>query len=70
MLLPVSFSLNLCLKHCKKQPKQVTHHANVECPDHCLVRLFKLYDSKCPANRSDDAFDLRPLSRPRGVYGT
>ena len=54
------------LVHHKKQPKQVTHHANVECPDRCLVRLFKLYNSKCPANRPDDAFYLRPLSRPRG----
>ena len=28
---------------------------------HCLVRLFKLYNSCCPANRTLNAFYLRPL---------
>ena len=54
------------LLHRKKQPKQVTHHANVDYPDRCLVRLFKLYNSRCPANRPDNAFYLRPLSLPKG----
>ena len=54
------------LLHRKKQAKQVTHHVNVENPDRCLVRLFKLYNSRCPANRPDDAFYLRPISRPKG----
>ena len=54
------------LLHRKKQAKQVTHHVNVENPDRCLVLLFKLYNSRCPANRPDDAFYLRPISRPKG----
>ena len=54
------------LLHRKKQPKQVTHHVNVESSDRCLVRMFKLYNSRCPADRPDDAFYLRPLSRPKG----
>ena len=37
----------------------------MKCPDRCLVRLFKLYNSRCPANRPDDAFYLRPISRPK-----
>ena len=55
------------LLHRKKQPKKVTHHANVEFPERCLVRLFKLYNSKCLKDRPDDAFYLRPLNKPKGT---
>ena len=34
-------------------------------PERCLIRLFKLYNSKCPTGRPNDAFYLRPLSRPK-----
>ena len=54
------------LLHRKKQPKKVVHHANYQYPERCLVRLFKLYNSKCPEERPDDAFYLRPLSKPKG----
>ena len=39
---------------------------NMENPKRCLVRLYKLYNSKCPANRPDEAFYLRPLVQPKG----
>lgn len=50
---------------CFHRKKQVTHHANVKCPERCLVRLFKLYNSKCPEDRPDDAFYLRSLNKPK-----
>ena len=53
------------LLHRKKQPKKVVHHANVEFPKRCLVRLFKLYNSKCPKDRPNDVFYLRPLKMPK-----
>jgi len=33
-------------------------------PSRCPVLLFELYQSKCPANRPDHAFYLRPLQHP------
>lgn len=53
------------LIHRKKQPKTVTHHANMKYPERCLVRLFKLYNSKCPEDRPDEAFYLCPLNKPK-----
>ena len=53
------------LQHRKKCPKQVMHHANLKCPERCLVRLYKLYNSKCPEKRPNSAFYLRPLVKPR-----
>ena len=53
------------LLHRKKVPKQVVHHLNAEAPERCLVRLYKLYNSKCPRNRPNNAFYLKPLEKPR-----
>ena len=46
--------------------KLAIHHSNVDNPERCLVRLFTLYNSKCPRNRPDEAFYLRPLIKPKG----
>ena len=54
------------LLHRDKAPKKVTHYMNVDCPQKCLVRLFKLYNTKCPADRPANAFYLKPLKHPRG----
>ena len=35
----------------KLKPKVVIQHANVEQPECCFVRLFKLYNSLCPKDR-------------------
>ena len=51
--------------HRKKAPKQVIHHANLANPQYCLIRLYKLYNDHCPANRPDNAFYLKPLEKPR-----
>ena len=32
----------------KKESKQVVHYENVDNPERCLIRLYKLYMSKCP----------------------
>ena len=53
------------LQHRKKEPKKVVHHANVHYPERCLVRLYKLYNSKCPVDRPDNSFYLRPLAKPK-----
>ena len=45
---------------------KIVHQANIQYPERCLVRLFKLHNSKCPKERPDDAFYLRPLSKPKG----
>ena len=42
------------LNHRKVQPKSVVHYANSN-PSQCFVRLYKLYCSKCPENRPDNA---------------
>ncbi len=46
-------------------PKEVVHHANMACPDRCLVRIYKLYNDLCPLNRPDGAFYLAPLACPK-----
>ena len=53
------------LLHRKKVPKQVIHHSNVEDPERCVVRLYRLYNSRCPKDRPDNAFYLKPLVKPR-----
>ena len=35
----------------KKKPKEVVQYANKDSPHRCVVRLFKLYNSKCPEKR-------------------
>jgi len=32
-----------------------------DCPECCPVWLFELYNSRCPANRPDNALYLRPF---------
>ena len=52
------------LKGRRVQPKVVLHHANIQNPSRCFVRLFKLYQSHCPSNRPAEAFYLKPLNKP------
>ena len=56
------------LKGRKCNPKVVLHHETPNNPLHCFVRLFKLYQSKCPPDRPPGAFYLKPLKNPRGAY--
>ena len=46
------------------KPEIVTHHANITNPRRCFVRLYKLYHSLCPPNRSENAYYLQPLKKP------
>ena len=54
------------LKQRKLAPKEVVQYANDDNPTCCPVRLYKLYISRCPCDRSDNAFYLAPLNRPKG----
>ena len=49
------------LKQRKKLPKEVIQKENKDDPRKCLVRLYKLYNSKCPLDRPDGALYLKPL---------
>ena len=52
------------LKGRKIRPKAVRHYANVENPDRCFIRLFKLYLSRCPSDTPKNALYLKPLTKP------
>ena len=52
------------LLHRHRDPKKVTHYANRDSPQRCLVRLFKLYNQRCPHDRPN-AFYLKPLKHPK-----
>ena len=52
------------LKGRKQKPKIGVQHENLENPTRCFVRLFRLYQSKCPPSRPKDAFYLKPLKNP------
>ncbi len=54
------------LAHRNREPKVVKHYQNTDCPKRCLVRIFKLYNQKCPLDRPSQALYLKPLSRPKG----
>ena len=54
------------LKARKTKQKQVTHHQNTENPSRCPVQFYKLYLSKCPTARPDNAFYLKSLKKPTG----
>ena len=56
------------LKGRKHNPKVVLHHETPDNPLCCFVRLFKLYQSKCPPDRPPGAFYLKPLKNPQGAY--
>ena len=53
------------IKGRKQKPKVVIQHANVEQPERCFVRLFKLYNSLCPKDRSTECLYLQPLTKPK-----
>ena len=40
------------------------HHANLEVPHRCFVRLFKMYQSLCPPDAPEGAFYLQPAHKP------
>ncbi len=50
----------------RKKPNEVVHYANTTNPERCYVRLFKVYNSRCPLDRPDNALYLKPLSAPKG----
>ena len=54
------------LKGRNQKPKVVKQFANLENPERCFVKLFKLYRYRCPVKHHDDAFYLIPLRDPKG----
>ena len=48
----------------KMKPKVVVHHANIENPKRCFIRLYKLYMSLSTVDRPPDCFYLLPLQKP------
>ena len=54
------------LKGRNQKPKVVKQFANLENPERCFVKLFKLYRHLCPVKRRDDAFYLTPLRDRKG----
>lgn len=54
------------LFHRKCEGKEVMHYANLDNPQRCLVRLYKLYQLKCPTKRPDGAFYLKPVDKQGG----
>ena len=52
------------LKHRKVPQEETIHYANTSNPTRCLIRLYKLYNSKCPVDRPAGAFYLKPLKNP------
>ena len=55
------------LKGRKIKPKVVRHHANVDYPECCFVRLFKRYRELCPADTPPHAFYLQPAIHPGSI---
>lgn len=49
----------------KKAPKEICQYANLDNPSRCFIRLYKLYNSKCPKDRPAKAFYLTPLAKYR-----
>ena len=52
------------LKGRKIRPKIVYHHANINKPNRYFARLYKLYNSRCPADRLDHAYYIQLLQKP------
>ena len=61
-------SKNNCggLKMRKLEAKKVIQHENLEHPDKCIVRIFNEYCCRCPQNRPENSFYLKPLTKPKG----
>ena len=61
-------SKNNCggLKMRKVQPKHVIQHENLEKADRCIVHVFEEYSCRCPPNRPESSFFLKPLVKPKG----
>ena len=51
----------------KVAPKEVTHYANTDMSQRCLVRLFKEYCRHCPPDCKPTAFYLTPLRKPKST---
>ena len=52
------------LKGINMKPKVVVQHANLEDPQRCFERVFKLYRILCPRDGLEHAFYLRPAKHP------
>jgi hypothetical protein len=51
-----------CIKDRRVKPKVVEQHVNLEQSERCIVRLFKIYISKCPENiKRNEVFYLIPI---------
>ena len=44
--------------------KVVKHHANIDNPKRCFVKLYQKYRDHCPLNPKRNAFYLQPLKKP------
>ena len=49
------------IAHRRREPKQVANEVH---PERCLIRFYKLYVSKCPADRPNEALYINPLAKP------
>ena len=50
----------------KGRNQKPNHFSNLENPERCFVKLFKLYRHLCPVKRRDDAFYLTPFKDRKG----
>ena len=57
------------IQHRKVENKKVVRHVNEGNPERCLVWLYKLYQSRCPPGRPNEAFYLKPLKNQRLMFG-
>jgi hypothetical protein len=53
------------LTHKHREPKKVIHYENKDNPERCLIKIFKMYNSKCPIDRPASALYLKPLKHPK-----
>ena len=61
--LRTSQTTGLVAKKGRKQKPNI-QHANEDNPQHCFVRLYKLYNSLCPIDCPADALYFQPLTNP------
>ena len=50
----------------KLEAKRVIQHENLQRPDRCIIHIFNEYCHRCPENRPDNSFYLKPLAKPTG----